>query len=630
MREVSNPTVSIIMPISGNIAWLEEALQSVLGQTFSSWEFLAYVDGENPEAEEILRAFGPRFTYQTGKVRVGPAVARNLCILRAKGTYVAALDSDDKWDREHLAKSVDALTRTPGSVLVACIPIHIDEASRRTPLRFKNRNSGPAWRLLVRNQVGNSGAVFHRASAIQCGMYDPLVSVSHDYCLWLRLATVGQVHIDSSRHFFYRIHSGQVSSVRVPRESLRIVGSAREQLAIHLAWPLWLIRIWQKIWEFYRQFGPIKILQTARGDSQQLQPHVPILPSSLRIMHVINSLRTGGAESLVVELCTQARDDGHRPFIVCLTEGEGVPRRTAKERGLEVIELGKSRFNPKIPALLKRASKNADIVHSHLFPSTYWSTILPLPKVTTEHSTTNRRRNSRLARIPEKEVYSSYDRLISISAGVKSALSEHLQVLNCRAEIVTILNAVAKKFNHPPRLEVGPSPRVMFVGSLRRIKDPLLALKVLTHLPDMTLTFVGSGPLLRSLIRQSNRLGLASRVTFVGEKDSVEEMLQSHDLFLSTSHFEGFGLAALEAQASGLPVVGPDVPGLREVVVDGESGYLYRSRNPLHIASLIGAALEPRNYVKLSERAHLSAQRFSIQESTNSHIRLYKDVIGLA
>lgn len=628
MKKCPSPLVSVTMPIHGSVRWLREALESVRAQTFESWEFIGYVDGHNPEAEEILRSFGPRFTWTSGKERVGSQAANNQCISLANGRYVARLDSDDVWDKDHLLKSIETLNRYPAVVLVSSIPKLIDEYSCELSNFFKPQNKGPAWRLLIRNQIGHSGVVFRRALAVEAGMYNTELDVSYDYALWLRLARKGDVLIDDTRFFFYRIHENQMSSQRIPKKSLQLLGEEKYELAKFLSWPVWIVLVWHALWSLYCQFGPKKVLQSHL--SRPRQPAHPTPPSlkSMRIMHVINALPTGGAEKLVVDLCTVARAQGHRPFIVCLSGREGVPKKIADRKDLKVFVLGWSRFDPRILGKLRRLSLEADIAHAHLFPALYWSSLLAIPKIVTEHSTINRRRRFFFTRFVDRRFYASFQRVVGISEGVSYEIRKHLEGTQQSNKIATIKNGIDRELYKSPRKRPSAFPRIAWVGSLTALKDPLLALMVIFHLPEATLSIFGGGPLSRELALRTRQLDLQARVMFAGEVDSVAEHLDSHDLLLSTSVVEGFGLVALEAQASGLPVIGPDVRGLDEVVIDGETGFLYQSRDPVAIASLIREALSPKRYHKFSENSVNHSRRFSIEKTSALYLQLYADILG--
>lgn len=110
--------------------------------------------------------------------------------------------------------------------------------------------------------------------------------------------------------------------------------------------------------------------------------------------------------------------------------------------------------------------------------------------------------------------------------------------------------------------------------SVKRISDVLLIFAQVAAQLDVRLIIVGDGPDAPVAEEMATKLGLRDRVTFLGVVDQVSPILQAADLFLLPSETESFGLAALEAMASGVPVVASDVGGIPEVVEHGVCGYL--------------------------------------------------------
>ena len=88
------------------------------------------------------------------------------------------------------------------------------------------------------------------------------------------------------------------------------------------------------------------------------------------------------------------------------------------------------------------------------------------------------------------------------------------------------------------------------------------------------------------------RLGIAGNVSFLGWREDLPSVLRSWSIFVLPSLDEGFGVAALEAMASGLPVVASDVGGLRELMQDGETGFLVPPEAPAEFAKKIRLLLE--------------------------------------
>ena len=116
------------------------------------------------------------------------------------------------------------------------------------------------------------------------------------------------------------------------------------------------------------------------------------------------------------------------------------------------------------------------------------------------------------------------------------------------------------------------------VGRLDIQKRPKALLSLFVELkrsfPDLYLVLVGSGLLEDEIRRQVKSLGLIDSVVFVGFSKRVEKVLPALDLFVILSSVEGFGTATVEAMACGLPVVGTDVPGTRDILMDSKSGTL--------------------------------------------------------
>ena len=86
--------------------------------------------------------------------------------------------------------------------------------------------------------------------------------------------------------------------------------------------------------------------------------------------------------------------------------------------------------------------------------------------------------------------------------------------------------------------------------------------------------FIGDGPERPGAETLCRELGISEHVRFVGRQEQMEDILAVGDLFLLTSEYESFGLAALEAMAAGVPVVSTNAGGLPEIAVEGKTGYL--------------------------------------------------------
>lgn len=173
---------------------------------------------------------------------------------------------------------------------------------------------------------------------------------------------------------------------------------------------------------------------------------------------------------------------------------------------------------------------------------------------------------------------------IEKSDGV-TAVSEYLkrrtrETIGVSKPIEVIYNSVDSGtfFRDPnPQMERPAGKVVIHVSNFRPVKriDDVINVfaRVRTEL-KATLLLVGDGPERADAEQMSHRLGISESVRFLGSRSSVRDLLSISDLMLFPSENESFGLAALEAMACEVPVVGTNAGGLPEVIVEGETGYL--------------------------------------------------------
>ena len=123
---------------------------------------------------------------------------------------------------------------------------------------------------------------------------------------------------------------------------------------------------------------------------------------------------------------------------------------------------------------------------------------------------------------------------------------------------------------------------------------------------------------------------MAERVVFLGKIDSVADLLASADLFLLPSEQESFGLVALEAQASGVPVVGSSGTGLDEVVDDGVTGYLHPVGAVDAMATSAISLLDDEARWDAFSRASRdrAIERFTIDRIVPRYEALYRNVLA--
>ena len=354
----------------------------------------------------------------------------------------------------------------------------------------------------------------------------------------------------------------------------------------------------------------------------------------MRIIHVINSLATGGAETLVVDLAASMRDLGHEVEIIAIGPGRGVPHETAVARKLKVKFLGRSPYDVKVLLRLRKALKEADVIHVHLFPALY---LVPLvtrkaPLLYTEHSTWNRRRGKWIFRISDRFAYRQYTRLIAISEGVRESLQRYLSTLKIESSVDIVANGIGDLFFSSElrmRREASVNFKFIAVGTLDDRKNFGDAIRAVAECPSLQLTIVGDGPQRGQLQDLIQCLRVSDRIHLLGPSNDVAGLMNMHDALISTSKFEGFSLVAAEAMALGLPVIGPNVSGFNETVLHNVTGLLFDQSQgiPSIVETMQELRQNPGLYSRLSENALEHTIQFHIVKAAESYLTLYAKAV---
>lgn len=147
--------------------------------------------------------------------------------------------------------------------------------------------------------------------------------------------------------------------------------------------------------------------------------------------------------------------------------------------------------------------------------------------------------------------------------------------------------------------------------------------------PSIRLEVAGNGSLRAGLEEHVARLRVSENVSFLGWRRNMISVLRSWSIFIQPSFDEGFGVAVLEAMASGLPVIASDVGGLRELVQDGKTGFLVPSGAPAVLAARIRLLLdEPDLMTRMGAAGRLRAQEsFSLAAMVRRTADLYDNLL---
>lgn len=356
----------------------------------------------------------------------------------------------------------------------------------------------------------------------------------------------------------------------------------------------------------------------------------------MKVLQVITSLQTGGAEKLIVDMVPMYRKRG-LDVDVLLFDGTETPfKKMLAGQGVRVFELrrGGSVYNPlNIIRLLPYLHKY-DIVHTHntapqLFAA-IGSVLCSVVLCTTEHNTSNRRRGLKWYASIDRWMYSRYKKVISISPATTAELQKHIDV---KCPVVTILNGIdTEKYRSAvpvSRSAIGCDENcflLMMVAGFRYQKDQDTVIRAMKFLPEnVKLCLVGDGVRRKECEELACKEGVSTRVKFAGLRPDVPNVLKAADVVVMSSHYEGFGLAAVEGMAAGKPVVASDVIGLGDIV--REYGCVFRQGDENALANIIKRLLADKHYYGIvAKQCSERAGDFDINKMVDGYIDVYKSV----
>jgi len=345
----------------------------------------------------------------------------------------------------------------------------------------------------------------------------------------------------------------------------------------------------------------------------------------MRILHVIESLEFGGAEKVVISLANSMANT-HEVAICCVkTIGALGPE---VDRRINVSCLNKGEGNDYLlPFRLARIIRqNAyDVVHTHewgVFLEGGLAGFLSRTPVLihTAHGpytgypdTLRSRVKICLRHVLERLISRCFDRIAAVSDSIREYIVREIRI-DPRI-VVTLHNGIPVDDGLADRKTGTSDVAFITVGRLAEIKNHQLMLRAFhetlksgTH---ARLIIVGDGPE-RARVEDYRRANqLESKVTLMGFRSDVGELLRNADIFILTSRYEGISVALLEAMRAGLPVIATRVGGVPETVRDRETGLLVGSDD---LPGLVKAMLQLAESAELRREMGTHGHDFLVEE----------------
>lgn len=354
----------------------------------------------------------------------------------------------------------------------------------------------------------------------------------------------------------------------------------------------------------------------------------------MKILHVITSLLTGGAEKLMVDLLPRLRDLGNEVELL-IFYGKRTPFYEQLElKGIKIHVLGmnKNMYNPINIIKLKRFIGKYDIIHTHNTACQLFTAIASIGTkqiiCTTEHNTSNRRRGNKFYAIIDCWMYSRYKKIICISEGTEAELKNSIKGIKSDLTLVIPNGIDVRKYSEAlPAAKESSEWKgkhiIMQVAAFREQKDQDTIIRAMTHLPkDYHAVFVGDDIRKEFCENLAKEIGVEKQCSFLGIRSDVPQLIKAADVIVMSSHWEGFGLAAVEGMAAGKPVVASDVAGIREIVKD--AGVLFPPHDDQQLAKEIIHLIEDQAYAdQIIRQCQIRAMEFDISVMANGYNQTY-------
>lgn len=361
------------------------------------------------------------------------------------------------------------------------------------------------------------------------------------------------------------------------------------------------------------------------------------------VLHIIHSLKVGGAENVVLMYAKYYNRSEYR-VEVCTFNPGGKLFDQVKKHNIKVHCLNSSSSHPASFYKLLHIfwSGQFEIIHFHNPLPVFWglpaALISRVPvSVLTEHSINYRGRLGKASAL-YKILRRRIDLVLACSEGVRNS---HLPDLLPR-RLVTIHNGVdVEKFSPGTtdnslrkELRIAKDHFIIgHVGNLTPQKGQIFLLgaikKLLTEELPIVLVVAGDGPLRGPLESMTKELGISESVRFLGQRRDLPEILRSVDVLAGASLREGLPISVLEAMASGKPVVTTNVGGNKEAVLHGVTGFIVPPENSDELALALKKILLDDNLrQRMGDAARQRVEEhFSAQQMVKRTEEIYEKLL---
>lgn len=368
----------------------------------------------------------------------------------------------------------------------------------------------------------------------------------------------------------------------------------------------------------------------------------------MKIIHVIPSLKKGGAERLTLNIVNSLQSISNIDVQLITFRSENDYEFLSNTIKWIVIPV------KVIPSLSRKSIVEVrqfqdyinifqpDVIHSHLFESEIVLAHVLLPGKTKRifhfHDNMRQFRNLSFNTFLNKSYLTNlYEKRIILKSYPENTIAICISADNKQFADKVLPRSISKKLLHNAIDLIRFQPldnqkkinEITIIGSLVNKKGQQLAIECIAELKtrgvELHLNILGDGVNRNTLQNQIDELSLQNYVTIHGNVDYPEQFLQSSIIYLHTAIYEPFGLVLIEAMACALPVVCTDGIGNRDLILEGENGFMVSERDPKLLADKIELLIKNDALrIEMGEKARVFAHQFGIEKYIDLLLEIYQ------
>jgi glycosyltransferase involved in cell wall biosynthesis len=350
----------------------------------------------------------------------------------------------------------------------------------------------------------------------------------------------------------------------------------------------------------------------------------------VRVLHVHRIGGIGGSERHLLTLLPALVERGVDVRFLGLDDSSRAPDPFYEALTVPFERIAAPRdLDPRLALRVRKATRTADLVHTHLVHGDVYGALAARRLVSTKHNDDPFRAGA--FRFVERTLARRASRIIAITEALARFQVERVGLPADKVEVIHYgLDGPPEPWGANPPDDVPDGARVLLaVCRLEPQKGLDVAVRALPEIrrshPEAVLVVLGEGPERDRLAELAPELDVP--VFLLGRVPDVTAWLRRADLLVHPVRWEGFGLALLEAMLTSLPVVATRVSSIPEIVVDGETGVLVPADDANALADAVGRVLEEPG--ELGARGYeRSRAEFSVARMADRTLAVYRDVLS--